>query len=102
MFDAITQTNKQNVVQLRTISATTLATCENVCGDKARIALRCDKSSFKILVMNFCPSPFKIPNMFIFFGAGWSSFRPYTLITLLSQNGIGNYSATFHTKTNAI
>ena len=69
-------------------------------GRDPRITLSRDESSFRILAAPDLPYPLKILSVLIFAGAGGVICIPTCLITLLSQNRIGNYSAVRPNKTN--
>ena len=69
-------------------------------GRDPRITLSRDESSFRILAAPDLPYPLKILSVLIFAGAGGVICIPTCLITLLSQNRIGNYSAVRANKTN--
>ena len=69
-------------------------------GRDPRITLSRDESSFRILAAPDLPYPLKILSVLVFAGAGGVICIPTCLITLLSQNRIGNYSAVRPNKTN--
>ena len=69
-------------------------------GHDPRITLSRDESSFRILAAPDLPYPLKILSLLVFVGAGGVICIPTCLITLLSQNGIGNYSAVLPNKNN--
>ena len=69
-------------------------------GRDPRITLSRDESSFRILAAPDLPYPLKILSVLVFAGAGGVICIPTCLITLLSQNRIGNYSAVLPHKTN--